>query len=91
MAYLLGGTAFLTALAGILVAIVALRKVQALTLEFVKAHVQGIRNDTAKQTMELKTLSQKVAKLEATAARAAVQKNEKAAAEKDAKTRYNAN
>jgi hypothetical protein len=38
-AYLLWGTAFLTVLGGILVAIVALCKVQELTLEFVKAHV----------------------------------------------------
>jgi hypothetical protein len=60
-----------------LVAIVALCKVQELTLEFVKAHVQGIRNDTAKQTMELKTLTQKVAKLEMGAARVDVKKMKK--------------
>jgi lactam utilization protein B len=74
-----------------LFAIVALCRVQELTLEFVKAHVQGIRNDTAKQTMELKTLTQKVAKLEMGAARVAVKKNEKAPADKASQTRYNAN
>jgi lactam utilization protein B len=74
-----------------LVAIVALCKVQELTLEFVKEHVQGIRNDTAKQTMELKTLTQKVAKLEMSAARVAVKKNEKAPVDKASQTRYNAN
>jgi lactam utilization protein B len=60
-----------------LFAIVALCRVQELTLEFVKAHVQGIRNDTAKQTMELKTLTQKVAKLEMGAARVDVKKMKK--------------
>ena len=86
LAYLLGGTAFLTALAGIFVAALALRKVQSLTVEFVKAHVQGIRTDTAKQAIEIKNLTQKIAKLEATAKQAAVKKTEKAA-----QTRYNAN
>ena len=73
MAYLIGGVAFIMAISALLVAIVALRKVQALTVEFVKAHVQGIRTDAAKQTMDMKVLTQRIDKMERAAAKARIQ------------------
>lgn len=73
MAYLIGGVAFFMAISALLVAIVALRKVQALTVEFVKAHVQGIRTDAAKQTMDMKVLTQRIDKMERAAAKARIQ------------------
>jgi hypothetical protein len=73
LAYLIGGVAFFMAISALLVAIVALRKVQALTVEFVKAHVQGIRTDAAKQTMDMKVLTQRIDKMERAAAKARIQ------------------
>jgi hypothetical protein len=73
LAYLIGGVAFIMAISALLVAIVALRKVQALTVEFVKAHVQGIRTDAAKQTMDMKVLTQRIDKMERAAAKARTQ------------------
>jgi len=73
LAYLIGGVAFIMAISALLVAIVALRKVQALTVEFVKAHVQGIRTDAAKQTMDMKVLTQRIDKMERAAAKARIQ------------------
>ena len=70
MVYLLGGVAFITAISALLVAIIAMKKVQVLTAEFVKAHVQGIRTDAAKQTMDMKVLTQKIDKLERAMAKA---------------------
>jgi hypothetical protein len=73
LVYLLGGVAFITAISALLVAIISMRKVQILTVEFVKAHVQGIRTDAAKQTMDIKVLTQKLEKLERAAAKSRTQ------------------
>ena len=76
MVYLLGGVAFITAISALLVAIISMRKVQVLTVEFVKAHVQGIRTDAAKQTMDIKVLTQKLEQLERAAAKARTKSDE---------------
>jgi len=55
-------------LAGLSVAVVALRKSQSLTVEFVKAHIQGIRADTNQNTTAMKALLRKVEALEKRAA-----------------------
>ena len=70
MAYLLGGGALVTAILALLVAFIAMRKVQGLTVKLVKAHVQGIRTNAARATMDMKVLTQKIEKMERAAAKA---------------------
>lgn len=64
MAIIIGITAIVIGIAGTIVAWIALTKAQALSVEFVKAHIQGLRTETAKNTATLTALINKVAALE---------------------------
>ncbi|MEQ8194115.1 MAG: hypothetical protein RIB59_06475 [Rhodospirillales bacterium] len=76
MAIIIGITAIVIGIAGTIVAWIALTKVQALSVEFVKAHIQGLRTETAKNTATLNALINKVAALERSQAKSDAPKGE---------------
>ena len=64
MAIIIGITGLVMGVAGIIIGWVALTKVQTLSVEFVKAHIQGLRTESAKNSAAINSLTTKLALLE---------------------------
>lgn len=61
MATIIGIVGMVIGIAGVSIAWIALTKVQALSVMFVKAHIQGLRTETAKNSAAINTIINKLA------------------------------
>lgn len=64
MAVIIGIIGMVMGLAGIIIAWIALTKVQTLSVMFVKAHIHGLRTEMAKNSAAVNTIINKLAVLE---------------------------
>lgn len=64
MAIIIGVVGMIVGVAGIIIGWVALTKVQALSVAFVKSHIQGLRTETAKNTAAINTIVNRLAVLD---------------------------
>jgi xanthosine utilization system XapX-like protein len=64
MATIIGIVGMVIGIAGVTIAWIALTKVQALSVMFVKAHIQGLRTETAKNSAAINTIINKLAVIE---------------------------
>ena len=64
MAIIIGIVGMVVGVTGIIIGWVALTKVQTLSVAFVKAHIQGLRTESAKNTATINLLINRLAILE---------------------------
>ena len=70
MAIVIGIIGMVVGITGIIIGWIALTKVQALSVAFVKSHIQGLRTETAKNSAAMNTIINKLAIMEKTKAKA---------------------